>query len=53
MGFDKYKKKYIEDLSNLSEEEKKLYFEDESLNYGLVIDLESKKITNLVGLPLR
>lgn len=53
VGFDKYKKKYIEDLSNMSEEEKKIYFEDESLNYGLVIDLESKKITNLVGLPLR
>jgi hypothetical protein len=53
VGFNKYKKKYIEDLSNMSEEEKKIYFEDKSLNYGLVIDLESKKITNLVGLPIR
>lgn len=53
VGFDKYIKKEVEDFYSMTEEEKKLMLEDESLNYGLVIDLESKKITNLVGLPLR
>jgi hypothetical protein len=53
VGFDKYIKKEIKDISYMSEEQKNSYFEDKSLNYGLVIDLESKKIINLVGLPLR
>jgi hypothetical protein len=53
VGFDKYIKNEIEDISYMSEEQKNSYFEDKSLNYGLVIDLESKKIINIVGLPFR
>ena len=37
----------------MTEEEKKMDLEDKSLKYGLVIDLEAKKITNLIGLPWR
>jgi hypothetical protein len=53
VGFDRYIKKEIEDISYMTEEQKNLYFEDKSLDYGLFIDLESKKVINLVGLPFR
>ncbi len=53
VGFDKYLKKEFKDFYNMTEEEKKMDLEDKSLQYGLVIDLETKKITNLIGLPWR
>lgn len=53
VGFNKYLKKEFKDFYNMTEEEKKMDLEDKSLKYGLVIDLEAKKITNLIGLPWR
>jgi hypothetical protein len=48
IGFNKHFKKQVDDTLNLSKEELESYLADKSTEYGLVIDLKSKKIIDLI-----
>lgn len=50
IGFNKHLQKRVENFDSLSEEKQEEYLADKSTEYGLVIDLKTKEIIDLISI---